>query len=167
MHLDCHRTGAMTSIAAPALDVERKVARFDARPALPWRICIKQLTAFASAAGTQFDHEIRTRDHRRIVLDYDHRVADVPQMAQDAEQTARVSRVKSHSRLVKRVERAREQAAKRACQVDSLRFAARECPRLPVQCEVAKPNLIEIADAILQFADQHATARFNLAIAAQ
>src|SRR5260370_5157563 len=32
MHLDCDRTGAMASIAAPALDVERKVARFDAQP---------------------------------------------------------------------------------------------------------------------------------------
>src|SRR5260370_32147670 len=32
MPLAAHRAGAMTSIAAPALDVERKVARFDAQP---------------------------------------------------------------------------------------------------------------------------------------
>src|SRR6266852_2333153 len=55
-----------------------------ARPAPPWRIRIKQLSASASAARTQFDHEIRTRDHRRIVLDYDHRVAEVPQSARQA-----------------------------------------------------------------------------------
>src|SRR5260370_3239978 len=96
-----------------------------ARPVSPWRICIKQLSAFASAARTQFDHEIRTRDHRRIVLDYDHPVADVPQVAQDAEQTARVSRVKSHSRLLYHIERMREQAAERARPMDSLPFAAR------------------------------------------
>ena len=76
---------------------------------LDWsvRAALHQIAAAAAAAGPELDQIIRASDHRRVVLDHDHGVAEIAQMAQHREQPARVARVQSYRRLIERVERAR------------------------------------------------------------
>jgi len=68
-----------------------------------------------------------------IVLDHDHRVADVAQMLEGGEQLAVVALVQSDRRLVEHVDHARQLAADLAGEADALPLAAGERRRRPVR----------------------------------
>ena len=57
---------------------------------LRWRSRVRELAAFAAAAGAKLDDVIGARDHRGIVLDDDHRVAEIAQAVENREQPPRV-----------------------------------------------------------------------------
>ena len=138
------------------------------RHAVERRVCrrsrVRQLAAFAAAAGAELDDVIGARDHRRIVLDDDHRVAEIAQAAQHREQSARVGRVQADGRLVERVERPDQHAAERAREMNPLRLAARQRARLPFERQVAEADFEQIADAIAQLAHHDRRARRDLGI---
>ncbi len=64
-----------------------------------------------------------------VVLDDDHRIAEVAQIAQGVEQARVVALVQADRRLIEHVHDARESGADLARQADALCLAARECLR--------------------------------------
>ena len=88
-----------------------------------------------------------------IVLDHDHGVVEIAQMAQDGEQAARVGGMQAHGRFIERIEGADEQAAERTREMNPLRLAAGKRPRLAFEREIAEANLGQVSDAIFQFAE--------------
>ena len=85
---------------------------------------VGQLATFATTAGSELDDVIGARDHRGIVLDDDHRVAEIAQAVENCQQPSRVGCVQADGRLVERIERPDQHAAERARQMYPLRLAA-------------------------------------------
>src|SRR5258708_35710169 len=74
MRLDCDRTGAMTSIAAPASDVERQPARFDAQPP---RVGARREQLPNLVVNFKIGRGIRAQRARRHLLAHMHHLADL------------------------------------------------------------------------------------------
>ncbi len=104
------------------------------------------LPALLARAQPEIDHVVRDADHVRVVLDDDHRVALVAQLAEDRDEAKVVARVKADRRLVQDVQRADQRRAERGGQVDALRLAAREGGRQAVEREVVQADLGEEAE---------------------
>ena len=81
--------------------------------------------AVVTGLGSDVDDPVRGADHLLLVLHDDHRVAQVAQLFQYADQAVRVARMKPDRRFVEDVERTGEVAAQRGREVDALALAAR------------------------------------------
>ena len=82
--------------------------------------------AVLARPGPDVDHVVGGADGLLVVLDHDHRVAQVAQPHQRADQPLVVALVQADRRLVEHVEHADQPAADLAGQADPLRLAARQ-----------------------------------------
>ena len=84
------------------------------------------LAAVLARAGADVDDVVGDPDGLLVVLDDDHRVAEVAQAHQGVDELAVVALVQADRRLVEHVEHADQPAADLAGQPDALRLAAGE-----------------------------------------
>jgi len=108
----------------------------------------------APAPGTEVDDVVADRDHLRLVLHHEHRVALVPQPQQQAVHPLDVVRVQPDRRLVEDVGHVGEGGPELADHLDALRLAARQAARRPVEREVAEPDLRERVEGVPQRGEQ-------------
>ena len=105
------------------------------------------------APGPEVDHPVGGLDHVEVVLDEQHRVAGVHQVAEDTQQLVDVVQVQPGGRLVEDVElaaaapRAERQLAR---DLDALRLAAGERGRGLAQAQIAEPHLLQVPERLAQ-----------------
>ena len=109
-----------------------------------------QLAAGLAAFGPEVDHPVGRADHVEVVLDHDHRVPGVEQLAQRAHQLGDVVEVQAGGRLVEQVQRAlaRQPLCRRADglgqeagQLQALRLAARQRRHRLAQAHVLEADI--------------------------
>ena len=96
------------------------------------------------------------RDRLLVVLHHDHRVAQVAQPAQRAEQALVVPLVQADARLVEDVEHADQARADLGGQPDALGLAAGERRRAAAQREVVEPDVPQEAQPVAHFLEDRA-----------
>ena len=120
-----------------------------------------QLAAGLTAFRPEVDDPIRRTDHVQVVLDRDHRVPGVEQLAQRAHQLGDVVEVQPRRRFVEQIQRAFAGHAlpgplcrlrEKACQLQPLRLAAGQCRHRLAQAHVVEADV----DDRLQLADHFA-----------
>ncbi len=115
------------------------------------------LAAVLAGPGAHVD-EVVGRAHRLfVVLDDDHRVAEVAQAQQGVDEAPVVALVQADRGLVEDVEHADERRADLRGQADALRLAAGERRGRALQVEVADADVVEEAEALADLLD-HAAA---------
>ena len=82
------------------------------------------VAAVHAGAGANVDHIIREADRVLVMLDHDHRVAEIAQLHERLEQAFVVALVQADGRLVEHVEHAGEAGADLRGEADALAFAA-------------------------------------------
>ena len=90
------------------------------------RTAVDDVAAVLAGARTDVDDPVALADRLLVVLDDDHRVAEVAQPGQRVDQPAVVALVQADRRLVEHVQRADEAGADLAGEADALRLAAGE-----------------------------------------
>ena len=94
-------------------------------------------------AGAHVDEPVGGAHHLLVVLDHEHRVAEVAQPLERADQPVVVALVEADRRLVEDVEHADELRADLGREAEPLRLAARERLRRPVELQVADADVVE------------------------
>ena len=117
--------GRRNGYFAPPREVVGREA-FPAFQQLRQRAAENHFAAVVARFGTDVHDPVRRADHLFLVLHDDHRVAQVAQLFQHADQAVGVARMQSDRGFVEDVERPREVAAQRCREVDALALAARE-----------------------------------------
>ena len=82
--------------------------------------------ALLAGAEPHVHDDIGDADHVGVVLDDEHRVALIPQLAQDGDQPLVVARMQADGRLIEHVQRVDQRRPERRGEIDSLRLAARQ-----------------------------------------
>ena len=90
--------------------------------------------------GPHLDDVVGGADRVLVVLDDDHRVADVAQALERRDHLDVVLRVQADARLVEHVEHAHQARADLRRQPDALRLAARERARAAVEVQVVEAD---------------------------
>src|SRR5690606_5911554 len=111
------------------------------------------LAAVRARARAEIDDVIGREDRLAVVLDDHHRVAEVAQVEQRAEQALVVALMQADRRLVEDVHDADEPRADLAGEPDALGFAARERIGTAIEREVAEPDVDEEPDPIRDLGD--------------
>ena len=106
------------------------------------------LAAEAPRPRPQVDHVVGRLDGVGVVLHHDHRVAQVAQSAQRAEQALVVPLVQPDARLVEDVEHAHQPRADLGGQPDALGLAAGERRRAAAERQVVEPHVPEEAQPV-------------------
>ena len=112
---------------------------------------INNFATQASGLGADVDDVIGGADDFFIMFHYDHRIAQLLQLAQDVYQLVRIAAVKSDTRFVQDVETAHQAASQRSRQIDTLAFTAGQRVAEAVQCEVSQAYVQQEADAVVDF----------------
>ena len=99
------------------------------------------LAAVLARAGADVDDVVGDPDGLLVVLDDDHRVAEVAQADQRVDEALVVALVQADRRLVEHVEHADEAAADLGREPDALRLAAGERGRRAVEGEVVEADV--------------------------
>src|SRR5690606_38839356 len=99
------------------------------------------LAAVAPGARAEVDDVVGGSDRVLVVLDDDHRVAQVAELLERAEQSLVVALVQSDRRLVQDVEHADQAAADLGGEPDALRFPARQRLRATAERQVVEPDV--------------------------
>jgi hypothetical protein len=99
--------------------------------------------AVHAGAQPHVHHVVGGADHVLVVLDHQHRVAEVAQVVQRADQALVVALVQPDAGLVEHVHHARQAAADLAGQPDALRLAARQRVGAAVQAQVGEADVVE------------------------
>ena len=105
-----------------------------------------------AGAGAEVDQMVGGEHRALVVLDDDHRVAEVAQPLQRRDQPLVVALVEPDRRLVEDVQHPDEARPDLRRQPDSLRLAARQRRRRPLQRQVADPNVVEEAQPLADLA---------------
>ena len=100
-----------------------------------------------SGARAHLDHSITLLDDAAVVLDDEHGVAGLRQIAHRAGEARHVGRVQADRRLVEHEERARERCPERRREAGALRLAAGERASLAIEREVREADGVEIGEA--------------------
>ena len=90
--------------------------------------------------GAHLDEVVGGADRVLVVLDDDHRVADVAQALERRDHLHVVLRVQADARLVEHVEHPHQPGADLRGQPDPLRLAARERARAAVEVQIVQPD---------------------------
>ena len=106
------------------------------------------LSPVLAGAGTEVDDVVRRADRALVVLDHDHRVAEVAQALERPDQLLVVALVQTDRGLVEDVEDADQARPDLGREPDPLRLAARERGRRALQREVADPDRVEEAQPL-------------------
>ena len=111
------------------------------------------LPAMHTGAGADVDHMVRQFDGVLVVLDNDHRIAEVAQMQQGIEQPLVVALVQADGGFVQHIHHAHQSGADLAGQTDALRLAARQGVGAAVERQVIQANVDQKAQALADFLD--------------
>ncbi len=110
---------------------------------IPRRSLRDDVATVDASAGTEVDDVVGLHYRFLIVLDDDHRVADVAERLQGREQSLIVTLVQSDRRLVQDIHDTREPGADLTREADALRFAARKRLGAAIECQVVEPDIHE------------------------
>jgi hypothetical protein len=99
-----------------------------------------------AGAGADVDDPVALEDRLLVVLDDDHRVAEVAQPRERVDETSVVALVQADRGLVEHVERADEAGADLAGEADALRFTAGERAGGPRQRQVVEADVEQEAE---------------------
>ena len=114
------------------------------------------MAAVLARAGAEVD-EVVCRAHRPlVVLDHDHRVAQVAESVQSLDQLRVVALVQADRGLVQDVEDAHQARADLGREPDPLCLTARERPRGPRQVEIADADVVEKGEPLRDLPDEQA-----------
>ena len=105
------------------------------------------LSAERTRAGTDVDDVVGRRNGVVIVLDDEHRVAEVAQAFERGNEALVVALVQPDTRLVQNVEHAGQSAADLRGEADSLSFASGEGSALAFQGKVSQADFLEESEA--------------------
>ena len=108
---------------------------------------VHHFAAKASGFGADVDDVVGGADDFFVVLYDDYRVAQLLELAQDADELVRVAAMEADAGFVQYVEATYEAAAQRGGQVDALAFAAGQGVAQTVQCQIAQAHVDEESDA--------------------
>ncbi len=112
------------------------------RPEQPLhRALVDDAAPVLAGAGTDVDHVVADPDGVLVVLDDQHRVAEVAEALERLDQSAVVSLVQADRRLVEHVEHPDQAAADLRGQADALRLATGEGGRRAREVEVIEPDV--------------------------
>src|SRR4051812_31405932 len=111
------------------------------------------VAAVRAGAGADVDQMVGGADAVLVVLDHEHRVAEVAEAEQGTDQAGVVALVEADGGLVEDVADADEAGADLGGEADALGFAAREAAGLAVEREVAEADIEHEAEAGLDLAD--------------
>ena len=106
------------------------------------------MPAELARARPEIEHVVGGADRLLVVLDHEHRVAEVAQPPQRVEQPAIVALVQADRRLVEDVEHADQARADLGRQPDALALAARQRAGGPVQREVVEADVHQEAEPL-------------------
>ena len=109
-----------------------------------------------AGAGAEIDHVVRGAHRLFVVLDDDHRVAQVAQLLERREQPRVVALVQPDRRLVEDVQHADEPRADLRREPNALRLAARERLRRAAEREIVEPDVDEEAQPLAHFLENRA-----------
>src|SRR3954467_8480457 len=104
-----------------------------------------------TGARTQIDHGVGGFDGVGIVLDNEHRVAQVAKRFENVDQALGVTRMQTDRGLIENVESADEVRTERSGQLDALRFAAREGGGQAVEGQVIEADFVQKLQASADF----------------
>ena len=104
-------------------------------------------------AGADVDDMVGQFDGVLVVLDDDHRIAEVAQVQQGIEQPLVVALVQTDGGLVQHIHHAHQAGADLAGQTDALRLATRQGVGAAVEGEVIQADIDEKAQALADFLD--------------
>jgi hypothetical protein len=107
-----------------------------------------------AGAGAEVDDPVGGADGVLVVLDDDHRVALVADLEERREQPLVVALVEADAGLVEHVHDAAQPGADLGRQADSLALAAGQRSRRPIEAQVAKPHLLQEAQALADLLQQ-------------
>ena len=91
-----------------------------------------------------------------VMFDDQHRVADVPQPPQRAQQPLIIALVQADGRLVQHIQNPGQPRADLGCQPDALRLAARQRGRGAAQRQVVQPDIDQELQPLLDFLEDAA-----------
>ncbi|OIQ70807.1 hypothetical protein GALL_475780 [mine drainage metagenome] len=111
--------------------------------------------AALTRSGADLDHPVGRTHELRIVLDHQQRIARILQPRQHAAQAVEVARVQPDRRFVEHEQRLRQRRAQRRRQVDALHFPPGQGARLPVEGQIAQPDVAQIAQPGAEIVEQH------------
>ena len=111
------------------------------------------VAAVLARARADVDHVVGDPDRLLVVLDDEHRVAEVAQAHERVDEPAVVALVQPDRRLVEHVEHADEAAADLGGEPDALRLAAGERAGRPDKREVVEPDVEQEAHAGVDLLD--------------
>ena len=114
------------------------------------------VAAMDSGAGAHVDDVIGGSDRVLVMLDDDHRVAEVAQAPEGDEQAVVVALVEADRGLVEHVEHARQAGADLAGEADSLALAAGERARGAVEIEIVEADIVEEAEPLVDLLEDGA-----------
>ena len=106
------------------------------------------LAAVDAGAGADVDHVVGGADRVLVVLDHDHRVADVAQVLERLEQPRVVALVQADRRLVQHVEHAGQAGADLRGQADALALAARQRAGGARQRQIVEADVVQELQAL-------------------
>ena len=107
--------------------------------------------AMDASARAHVDHQVGGTHGVLVVFYNEDRVAAIAEIFQRADEPIIVPRVQADARFVEHVKRAGKRRAQLRRESDTLRFAARERVGAAVECEVAKADGIQEAEAGADF----------------
>ena len=110
-----------------------------------------QIAAGVPRARAEIHHKIRPANGVFVMLDHQHRVAQVAKVFERAEQPRIVARVQPDARLIEHVEHAAQSRANLRSQANPLCFAAGERSRRALQAQVAQAHGEKKVDALRDF----------------
>ena len=109
------------------------------------------LAAVHAGARADVDHVVGQADRVFVVLDHDHRVADVAQVLERAEQAIVVALMQADRRFVEDVHHADQAGADLAGQANPLRFAAGQGVGAAIQRQVVEADVDQELQALADF----------------
>ena len=109
--------------------------------------------AMHAGAGADVDDVVGEADRVFVVLDHDHRVAQIAQARERAEQALVVALVQADRGLVEHVHHADQACADLRGQADALRFAAGQAVGLAFERQVIQADVDQEAQPVADFLD--------------
>ena len=112
--------------------------------------------AVDAGAGAHVDHVVGLADRVLVVLDHDHRVAEVAEVLQRLEQAVVVPLMQPDRGLVEHVEHARQARADLRGEADPLALAARKRAGIARERQIAEADVLEKAEALVDLLEDPA-----------